>query len=500
MADDRPLPEPTADQFLQEYERYRNQRLILHHNDLDKRTQPMHPRYTLTRLVEADLIPVNDRAGQQLAKRCADLYDSFLASATAGTNNTAATDTNNPLNRITTATITPATTPRPPTTPQRSPAAQTPELPEPHPQTTLTPLTPGPSPTPRPQHPPPPLLHITPTQLYEYTTALHNLLTPTRAHHPPDHTNSPPTAEQKRALAEQDQALAHQKQALAAREAAVGRREGAVTERAMAAMQREKAVTEREKAVMERERAVREKEAAAVLLFDEALLARQLREVWMGGFERGLGQGLGLEQTQREGGERGVVVVGGGDGGGFASGSGGGGYGDGMGDGAGNGHRNRVVALRSYLDIMQGVLAQVRKARTLAGCPPPAAEQQLETLEVELVRLVDEGRAVMAGTITAPGPAAPGPAHHAHVWACGDGRQNWAGSEGPHGPEKGKERMVLPSGNEGVDILDGAVLLMALKKKATMLGLFGPAGENRLGEGGSTTAAVNEGAPGQRDW
>lgn len=451
MADDRPLPEPTPEQFRQEYEQYRSQRLLLHNSDLDdsRRRRQIHPRHTITRLVEGDLIPVTDRAGQQLAKRCADLYDSFMASATTDTDDNGVADNNHTKSdHHTTAnnhppneapTITPQTTPQPPTThltPQAS--SQT------HPHPTLQ------------FHPTPqPLLHIPASHFHEYTTALHNLLTPP---HPAALT--PPTAAALLTpthLARlhhglQQQQLRFEKQ-VTAREAALAEREGVVGEREGVLGEWEKGLGEREVALERREGEVLGREAAAVFLFDEGLLAGQLAEV----------RRQGVEEGRREGG--------------------------GM---YGQGNGQVMMPMGSYLAVVEGVLEGVRKARAVARCPPPVAEVQLGQLEAQLVRLVEEGKAVVEGRAVTPGSAttpslaAPIPARQAQD--RGNGRQRATGDGRPL-VDKGKGRVVTPSlsGNWHVEMQDGAALLADLKKKARMLGLMGP-----VGEGSAASGVVDE--------
>jgi hypothetical protein len=81
MTDLSSIPDPTAEQFRQEYHFYRNQQPVLL-GEAEARDGGSLPHGNYTRLLEGDLIPVTDRESQQLAKRCADLYDKFLASAT----------------------------------------------------------------------------------------------------------------------------------------------------------------------------------------------------------------------------------------------------------------------------------------------------------------------------------------------------------------------------------------------------------------------------------
>ena len=79
------IPDPTAEQLLQEYRFYRDHPLPLYNpvldGDGDDGSANLVPR-SFSRFVEGDLIPVTDHASQQLARRCADLHDQILASAT----------------------------------------------------------------------------------------------------------------------------------------------------------------------------------------------------------------------------------------------------------------------------------------------------------------------------------------------------------------------------------------------------------------------------------
>ena len=79
------IPDPTPEQLLQEYRFHRDHPLPLYNpvldGDGDDGSANLVPR-SFSRFVEGDLIPVTDHASQQLARRCADLHDQILASAT----------------------------------------------------------------------------------------------------------------------------------------------------------------------------------------------------------------------------------------------------------------------------------------------------------------------------------------------------------------------------------------------------------------------------------
>ncbi|KAK3293131.1 uncharacterized protein B0H64DRAFT_434379 [Chaetomium fimeti] len=224
MTGDRRIPEPTAEQLLQEHEDYRKQRLVLGNDGLDgrRRGEPINPGYTITRWLSADYLPVTDRASQQLAKRCSDLYDSFRASETTTTDATDASDKDkyNSNNNITTNKNPNSTTTstnnnnNPPNT--TSPLQQPPLQHHHHHQT-------------QPQT----LLHISPADLHEYTTLLHNLHTPT--HHAPLNSPFPFTPTRLAQLHDRLQQLhthlAHQAHRLNAHAAAVASREAALSER-----------------------------------------------------------------------------------------------------------------------------------------------------------------------------------------------------------------------------------------------------------------------------
>ncbi len=89
------IPDPTAEQLLQDYRVYCDHPLPLYNpvpdGDGDGGTARLMPR-SYSRFVEGDLIPVIDHATQQLAKRCADLHDQILASATIDTGNATGED------------------------------------------------------------------------------------------------------------------------------------------------------------------------------------------------------------------------------------------------------------------------------------------------------------------------------------------------------------------------------------------------------------------------
>jgi hypothetical protein len=76
------IREPTAEQVRREYELHRDNPPRLFNELLDAAAgESGSPRPgNFSRLIELDLIPVQDPASQQLAKRCADLHDLFLAS------------------------------------------------------------------------------------------------------------------------------------------------------------------------------------------------------------------------------------------------------------------------------------------------------------------------------------------------------------------------------------------------------------------------------------
>ncbi len=79
------IPDPTAEQLLQEYRFHCDHPLPLYNplldGDRDDDSADLGPR-NYSRFVEGDLIPVTDHASQLFAKRCADLHDQILASAT----------------------------------------------------------------------------------------------------------------------------------------------------------------------------------------------------------------------------------------------------------------------------------------------------------------------------------------------------------------------------------------------------------------------------------
>jgi hypothetical protein len=150
-----------------------------------------------------------------------------------------------------------------------------------------------------------------------------------------------------------------------------------------------------------------------------------------------------------------------------------------------------MISVGSYLAVMEGVLGWVCKARALARCPPPEPELQLGKLEAQLVRLVNEGRAVMTGTAVAPDPATPTSAPQ--IQNHGSGRSSGRGDGRPL-VDKGKGRMVMPSqpGNRDVEMPDGTALLADLKKKARILGLMASAGGTQVLKGSAAAGAVDE--------
>ncbi|KAL2168152.1 hypothetical protein VTG60DRAFT_320 [Thermothelomyces hinnuleus] len=75
------LPEVTPEQLLQEYHSHRDKQPILYNEALDRNYSAEQLPHNFTRVVEGDMIPVTNHAAQQLAKRCADLYDKFVASS-----------------------------------------------------------------------------------------------------------------------------------------------------------------------------------------------------------------------------------------------------------------------------------------------------------------------------------------------------------------------------------------------------------------------------------
>ncbi|KAL2151048.1 hypothetical protein VTH82DRAFT_6146 [Thermothelomyces myriococcoides] len=75
------LPEVTPEQLLQEYHEYRDQEMILYNDVMDNNNSAEHLPHNLTRVVEGDMIPVSNHKAQQIAKRCADLYDKFVSSS-----------------------------------------------------------------------------------------------------------------------------------------------------------------------------------------------------------------------------------------------------------------------------------------------------------------------------------------------------------------------------------------------------------------------------------
>ncbi|AEO59644.1 hypothetical protein MYCTH_2128726 [Thermothelomyces thermophilus ATCC 42464] len=75
------LPEVTPEQLLQEYHSHRDKQPILYNEAIDKNYSAEQLPHNFTRVVEGDMIPVTNHAAQQLAKRCADLYDKFVASS-----------------------------------------------------------------------------------------------------------------------------------------------------------------------------------------------------------------------------------------------------------------------------------------------------------------------------------------------------------------------------------------------------------------------------------
>ncbi|KAL2174066.1 uncharacterized protein P884DRAFT_209869 [Thermothelomyces heterothallicus CBS 202.75] len=75
------LPEVTPEQLLQEYHSHRDKQPILYNEAMDRSYSAEQLSHNFTRVVEGDMIPVTNHTAQQLAKRCADLYDKFVASS-----------------------------------------------------------------------------------------------------------------------------------------------------------------------------------------------------------------------------------------------------------------------------------------------------------------------------------------------------------------------------------------------------------------------------------
>ncbi|KAK3898434.1 hypothetical protein C8A05DRAFT_37977 [Staphylotrichum tortipilum] len=157
------VPGQTPEQLFNEYRYYSSRRPLLYNPLLDG-AQPRGRRPgDLTRLVHGELIPVTDHEGHQLAKRCADLHDQFLATATMDDEEegeeAAGKNKKTKGKRVTKTTKAPTGKTKPSTT------------------------------TPQPKHP---TLHIPLPAFLEYTSLLHDLLTPAQPH---DDVNPQPTDE-----------------------------------------------------------------------------------------------------------------------------------------------------------------------------------------------------------------------------------------------------------------------------------------------------------------
>ncbi|KAK4038091.1 hypothetical protein C8A01DRAFT_37989 [Parachaetomium inaequale] len=246
MVDLSSISGPTPEQALREYRFYRDQKLPLYHNQFDG--QPGLPPKDTTRLVEGDLIPVTNHPGQQLAKRCSDLHDQFLASATIDNNNDGADNNGADNDRANThgGVNSEAITNNGAIINNDNSAGGSKE-PEPSPPA-------NPALANNNNNNPRKTLHIPLQDYLEFTALFHTLATP-----------QTPTA---------------QHQDLTAHHAHLVQTTNRLQHQATLLAEHETALTQRETALAQRE-------AAAALLYDDALLARQLSDVWREGFERG---------------------------------------------------------------------------------------------------------------------------------------------------------------------------------------------------------------------